>query len=237
MKRATRPGTMLVTMFATCMGLGHGLACARPATPAIEASQPAAASQAAVPASLTQPERNAQTQGGQMADSTKIFVNQKEASREQLEELKRMYGMAPPAGRYWYDSRSGLYGAWGFEAAGYIRPGHIFAPLPADASRGNTGVFINGRQINLVEAMFYKQIFGAVYPGRWWLDGNTGNLGMEGNPLPMANIVVALQQAQRSGSQGGGHRWRDDINKFSGGAENGCVWVNIPGGSYTGSGC
>jgi hypothetical protein len=36
---------------------------------------------------------------------------------------------------------------------------------------------------------------------------------------------VALQQSQRRGGSDNGYRWRDNINKFSGGAENGCVWV------------
>lgn len=128
---------------------------------------------------------------------------------------------------------------WGHEAAGYIKPGHQFAALPANASNGDTGVFINGRQINMTEAMFFQRIFGAVYQGRWWLDGTTGNVGQESNPMPLANIVVALQQAQRAGGGGGGggYRWRDEINRASGGAEGGCVWVNMPGSSYSSSGC
>jgi hypothetical protein len=173
----------------------------------------------------------------QQQEGTGVFINEKEAPPEQLAQLKQLYGMAPPKGRYWYDSRSGLYGMWGFEAAGYIRPGHDFGIVPAQASRGNTGVFINGREINLTEALFVQSIFGAVYQGRWWLDGHTGNVGLEPNPMPLANVVVALQQSQRSRGRDNGYRWRDNINNFSGGAENGCVWVNIPGGSYTGSGC
>lgn len=173
------------------------------------------------------------------AQGTGVFINQRAATPEQLDELKRTYGAAPPPGRYWYDSRSGLYGNWGHEAAGYIRPGHDFGPVPAEASAGNTGVFINGRQINLVEAQFIQRLFGAVYQGKWWLDGQNGNLGMEGNPTPIANIVVAMQNAQRSGGGGGGggYRWRDNINNSSGGAEGGCVWINSPGSSYSSSGC
>src|SRR5688572_25190130 len=167
-----------------------------------------------------------------------VFINNVEVSADQLAELQRIYGRQPPPGRYWYDERSGLYGMWGHETAGYIYPGHSFGNLPANASNGSTGVFINGREINLTEAQFFQRIFGAVYQGRWWLDSN-GNVGGEGNPMPLANLVAALQQAQRGSGGGGGdgYRWRDEINRSSGGAENGCVWVRMPGTPYRRAGC
>lgn len=200
---------------------------------------PAGASQQQTTAATSQTAGSALT--SQTSQANTVFINQKPVEEAKLDELKRLYGAAPPPGRYWYDPRSGLYGIWGYEAAGYIRPGHDFGPLPEDASRGNTGVYINGRHINLTEAQFFQRIFGAVYQGRWWLDGQTGNVGLEGNPMPMANLVVAMQQASRAGggggSGGGGYRWRDNINNSSGGAENGCVWVNSPGSTYSSSGC
>lgn len=165
-----------------------------------------------------------------------VFINQVEATQAQLDELQQTYGAVPPPGRYWYDPRSGLYGVWGHEAAGYVKPGHNFGPLPANASNGNTGVFINGREINLTEAAFFQRIFGAVYQGRWWLDGTNGNVGQEGSNVPLANIVLALQQAQQAAG-GGGYRWRDATTNSSGGAEGGCVWLNMPGSSYSSSGC
>ena len=186
------------------------------------------------------PESVGMQPAAQASGGTGVFINQREVTQQQLAAIKQTYGTATPPGRYWYDSRSGLYGVWGREAAGYIRPGHDFGSLPANASNGSTGVIINGREINTTEAMFFQRIFGAVYQGRWWLDGQTGNVGMEGNPTPIANIVAALQQAQGGGGrgQGGdGYRWRDNINNSSGGAENGCVWVNMPGASYSSSGC
>ena len=187
------------------------------------------------------PSGGGQSNAQSAAQGTGVFINEKPVTQAQLDELKQAYGAPPPPGRYWYDPRSGLYGNWGYEAAGYIRAGHNFDPVPADASKGNTGVFINGRQINLTEAQFFQRLFGAVYQGHWWLDGQTGNVGLEGNPAPIANVVVAMQQASRSGGGGGGggggYRWRDNINNASGGAENGCVWINSPGSSYSSSGC
>lgn len=170
--------------------------------------------------------------------STGVFINEKPVSQEQVNQLAQMYGAAPPPGHYWYDSRSGLYGLWGYEAAGYIRPGHDFGPVPATASRGNTGVFINGRQLNMAEALYCQRIFGAVYQGRWWLDGQTGNLGLEGNPMPMANLAVALQQSRQRGGGDGGYRYRDSLSGTSAGSEGNCTWINVPGsGSAMSSGC
>ena len=167
---------------------------------------------------------------------TGVFINQQEITQQQWEAIKRLYGAAPP-GHYWYDARSGLYGKVGFEAAGYINPGLDFGPLAPNASNGNSGIFINGREINMTEAMFFQRICGGIFQGRWWLDGETGNVGMEGMPTPMTNLTTALQQAQFDRSGYGGYRWRNNIHNLRDGHDNGCAWVNIPGGSYAGSGC
>ena len=167
--------------------------------------------------------------------STGVFINEKEISKEQADALRQMYGAAPPPGRYWYDPRSGLYGYSGREAAGYIRPGHDFGTLSARASNGNTGVFLNGREINLTEAQFFQRVFGVVYQGHFWLDGATGNLGVDGNPMPLANLVAAMQRAQ--GSNDGGYRWRDGSGATIT-SEGNCTFAAIPGAPvYSTPGC
>jgi hypothetical protein len=166
---------------------------------------------------------------------TGIYINGREISQQQAEQLRAMYGYVAPPGKYWYDSRGGLYGTMGFEAAGFMRPGHDFGPLPANASNGNTGVFINGRQINMNEAMYCQRLFGAVYQGHWWLDGRTGNMGAEGNPMAIVNVFVALQQSQRSG-QGGSYSWHSNTTGASGGSSGGCSYVSIPGSGTVSSG-
>jgi hypothetical protein len=140
-----------------------------------------------------------------MRNETGVYINGKELTRDQVMALAATYGPIPARGRYWYDARSGAWGIEGREAAGFLLPGHDFGPMSPDASHGNTGVFINGRQINLIEAVRLQQTFGAVYPGHWWLDGRTGYYGLEGNPMPLGNIVAALQR-QRSG-RGGDNFW------------------------------
>jgi hypothetical protein len=209
-----------------------------PGTATVAGTGGTVATPAAPGGAVTTTRPNAQ---GGATQGTGVFINEKQVAQTQLDELRQIYGAAPPPGHYWYDPRSGLYGNWGYEAAGYIRPGHDFGAVPTEASRGNTGVFINGRQLNMNEAMYLQRTFGAVYQGRWWLDGQTGNFGQEGNSMPLGNLVAALQAAQRSngggGGAGGGYRWRDQINHSNGGAENGCVWVSTPGSTYMSSGC
>jgi hypothetical protein len=137
------------------------------------------------------------------------IINGKALTEQQKSEFIRVYGTPPLGGDFWYDSRSGLWGVRGREAFGVLRPGHNFGSLAPDASRGSTGVFINGRQINLAEARYIYSLFGSVIPGRWWLDGATGNFGMEGNPTPAGNMF-AVARAAKSRGNGGGDYYRND---------------------------
>ncbi len=140
-----------------------------------------------------------------MQSETGVFINGGELSRDQAMAIAATYHYEPIPGRYWYDSRSGAWGMEGHETVGFLMPGHNFGPLAENASNGNTGVFVNGRQINMIEAVRIQQTFGAVYPGHWWLDGRTGYYGLEGNPTPVGNIIAALR-SQRSG-RGGDNFW------------------------------
>ena len=135
------------------------------------------------------------------------IINGTPMTESQKVEFTRIYGRPPLAGDFWYDMRSGLWGVQGREAFGLLRPGHYYGTLAATASAGNTGVFINGRQINVLEAGYLRNLFGRVIPGRWWLDGNTGYFGVEGNPIPAGNLFAAVRAAQ---SRGGGANYYND---------------------------
>jgi hypothetical protein len=139
---------------------------------------------------------------------SETVINGRALTEQQKAEFQRIYGVRPFAGEFWYDSRSGLFGLWGRETLGMIYPGHDYGPLAANASAGHTGVFINGREINLVEAMYLQSLLGAVYRGRWWLDGR-GNFGVEGNPIPAGNLMAVVQASQHRKDQA--YRWRNGL--------------------------
>jgi hypothetical protein len=162
-----------------------------------------------------------------------VFINGRELSSEQTAALLAAYRYTPPPGRYWYDAMSGAWGIEGRETLGFILPGHDFGPVAADASAGNTGVFINGREINLVEAAALQRTFGAVYRGHWWLDGRTGNFGVAGNPVPVGNLI-AIMRAQQNNGRGGDNFWSSATAR--GNSSGGCSYVSVDGATAT-SGC
>ena len=130
---------------------------------------------------------------------TGIFVNGRELTRQQIAALFVIYRQVLPPGRYWYDGRSGAWGFEGRETMGVILPRHNLGPLSPAASGGNSGIFINGRELNWIEKLRLQQTFRTtIPPSRWWLDGRTGYYGREGNPIPLGNFRAVLAQ------QGGG---------------------------------
>jgi len=122
---------------------------------------------------------------------------------EEIARYESAFGVRVLDGAFWYDKACG---AWGLErgpTAGWLPAGlDLGGALRADASGGGTGVFINGRQLHPVDVMALRQLT-MVLPGRYWVDA-MGNVGIEGNPFPMGNLVQAAQAA--SGSNGWFHR-------------------------------
>jgi hypothetical protein len=166
-----------------------------------------------------------------------------------LAQIERMYGKPAPAGDYWYDPVSGAAGAWGGPTLGFLPAGlQLGGALPPNASGGGsgsvTGVFINGRELHPVDVRVLLAIYGQVYPGRWWVDGQ-GNAGQEGGP-PLINLVMLARQRAAAGQgRGADSYYRSDgtgNNVFVGG---GCVSSSSTIGSgsdkrtydYYGPGC
>nr|GMD03352.1 protein ENHANCED DISEASE RESISTANCE 4-like [Ipomoea batatas] len=67
-------------------------------------------------------------------------------------EVKRAEDLAGPIqiGDYWYDARAGFWGVMGHPCLGIIPPNipEFDFPMPKNCAAGNTGVFVNGRELH-----------------------------------------------------------------------------------------
>jgi hypothetical protein len=118
-----------------------------------------------------------------------------------VEQLEAQHGVRVPDGRYWYDAVVGLWGREGEGTSGLIPPGlPLGGSLPADASGGGTGVFVNGRELHPVEVGYLSRCF-AVPPGRYALDAQ-GIASLEGGP-PLVDVVAACRAVAVQHGPGG----------------------------------
>jgi hypothetical protein len=158
-----------------------------------------------------------------------------------MTQLESIYGIRPRPGNYWYDKVSGLFGAVGYPAAGFMHAGHDFGALRAGASSGDSQVFINGRRLPQLEVIAWSALLGEpIMPGRYWLDSR-GNAGHAGMAVPIVNIfVAAVQNAQRqmgssgfgggsSGASGGDRFWSSLLGAGNSNADNTQGYVSVPG--------
>ena len=152
-----------------------------------------------------------------------ITVNRVRLTETQISGFETRWQVKLQSGSFWYDRVSGAWGHEGGPTAGWILPGQeLGGPLPADASRGNTGVFINGRELPDPDVAALMQIV-VVQRGRWWVDAQA-NFGAEGGPV-LGNLwQLARQRGGRPGQS-----WSLYANKgndFIAGDENGCTYFN-----------
>ncbi|MEP7326951.1 MAG: hypothetical protein ABI836_13450 [Gemmatimonadota bacterium] len=117
-----------------------------------------------------------------------VLINRVRIPDDTLQLLEQTFNARVPDGHYWYDQMSGAWGMEGGPTRGFTLAGiPIGGPLPADISRGTTGVFINGRRLPPADLTALQQVVGSpVQPGRYWVDGQ-GYAGLEGGP-PLVNL-------------------------------------------------
>ena len=128
-----------------------------------------------------------------------VIVNGVPITAETVRALETYYRTPIAPGRYWYD---GFSGAWGYEGrpiAGQMAAGlKLGGPLRADASHGTSGVFVNGRELALVEvAGLQNACRTPVLRGRYWVNAQ-GIGGNEGGP-PRFNLALCGQQNRGGG--------------------------------------
>lgn len=134
-------------------------------------------------------------------NSRNVFINGVRSSDEQITTLDRTYHTHVQDGAYWYDRICGAWGAQGGPTLGFIQAGLLGGSLQADASDGDTGVFINGRQLHRQDVIGLQKL-GPVLPGRYWVDA-MGNVGFEGGMM-IGNLWLLARQRLANGARGGG---------------------------------
>lgn len=156
--------------------------------------------------------------------SQDIYVNGVKLNRKTIQSLEVYYNMRLQSGRYWYDKMSGLWGFEGGPSMGQIMPAlNLGGSLKRHASKGNTGVFINGRELHFLEVQYLRSIFGRVIPGRYWLNSQ-GVGGVEGGP-PLFNLNASAYGS----ASGQGYLKRTPGGAIGGDGE--CFYYNHPNGS------
>jgi hypothetical protein len=148
-------------------------------------------------------------QGNGAAQNRNVTINRVRLADGEVGALEQRFQIRLPDGSYWYDKRSGAWGVEGGPAAGLAPAGLAMGgALRADASHGNTRVFVNGRELHTIDVMRLQQL-GPVYPGRYWLDA-MGNCGYEGGPALVNLVQLANAAARRQGgawSRAGSQSW------------------------------
>jgi hypothetical protein len=129
-----------------------------------------------------------------------VIINGVPLSDEKVKALEKLYGVRILNGDYWYDKVCGAWGYRGGPAVGFILPFlDLGGPLQPDASKGNTGVFINGRQLHVLDVRALQQI-GPVYQGRYWVNAQ-GYYGIEGGPA-IGNLWLLANSTRGAKKEG-----------------------------------
>ncbi|XP_062215486.1 uncharacterized protein LOC133916029 [Phragmites australis] len=84
----------------------------------------------------------------QSMDNVKVSINGHPISERALKKAEKKAGPVEP-GSYWYDYRAGFWGIMGRECIGIIPPyiREFNYPMAKNCAGGNTGVFVNGREL------------------------------------------------------------------------------------------
>jgi hypothetical protein len=154
-----------------------------------------------------------------------VTINGEKLNAEEIQSLKNIYGSVNP-GDYWYDRLTGLYGVMGYGPLGILATGYNFGPMPRNASNGNTGVIINGREITYGEVALLSRYVGQVIPGSYWLEAS-GNFGFAGSNVTLGNLYS--YGGGSTGSSGGDNFWSSSYSAGNSNADNTQGYVSVPG--------
>jgi len=129
-----------------------------------------------------------------------VVINGQALPAATVRTLEQAYRVPIAPGRYRYDAVSGAWGSERGPIAGQMMPGlRLGGPLAADASRGDSQVFINGRELVMVEVRA-SHAAGVSHSrlSRSLLVHAQGVGGVEGGPA-IFNLAACGQSSGKSG--------------------------------------
>jgi hypothetical protein len=158
-----------------------------------------------------------------------VVVNGVRLAPAALRAVELRLGVRIANGAYWYDRVSGAFGRPGGPTAGFIAPGlRVGGRLAANASRGHTGVFVNGRELPALDRAALSRIVGGAIPsGRYWLDSR-GNYGAEGRPAS-GNLIRVAHSGSYQASTYGGYIGTDGTTSYFLDGASGCSVISGEG--------
>lgn len=131
-----------------------------------------------------------------------VYINGQRIPDQDVQMLELAYHVPVTDGNYWYDRMTGAWGREGGPCLGVIAAQlNLGGKLQANASNGDTGVYVNGRQLHRLDVLRLMQL-GPVLPGRYWMDAQ-GSFGFEGGPM-IGNLHLAAAAPNGNGRGGAG---------------------------------
>lgn len=87
-----------------------------------------------------------------------VTINEHRMPNEMIKKAEEVAGPIHP-GQYWYDYRAGFWGLMGGPCLGIIPPGikEFNHPMPEKCAGGNTGIYVNGRELNQKDLNLLKR--------------------------------------------------------------------------------
>lgn len=159
-----------------------------------------------------------------------VVINERRLSDTELARAEQQYSIRIPDAEYWYDGTLGAWGPKGGPTMGFIAPGlELGGTLRADASRGNTNVFVNGRELPAWDLGALQRITGQIQPGRYFITAQ-GLAGYEGGS-PQWNLANLAAQ-----SGGGSNTWQSGLTGASGFSDGTTGAVFLPNGGIVSTG-
>ena len=116
------------------------------------------------------------------SDALSVSINSAVITTQRFNELISIGFPISDGNKYWYDAKAGLFGLENEGGWQYVRPGLDLGVVQRNASAGDSGVVINGRELTVEDVEFLTGHIGyALEPGRYWLNF-AGVGGLEGGP-------------------------------------------------------